>query len=203
MFVIGLTGPTGAGKSTVSRALAGHGWYVADGDAYARLVTAAGSPVLSALTRAFGDDLLLPSGALDRRLLAARAFSSPDATALLNEITHPAITARIFGDLEKAGQDGFDTAVIDAAALIESGIAERCDLVAVVTAPPDIRLERILARDVLTREEALRRMEAQKNEAYYERFADSIIRNYPPYPLENELRRLYDAVERKHHEKTP
>lgn len=200
MFVIGLTGPTGAGKSTVSRALSAHGFYVADGDAYARLVTAAGSPVLKELANAFGDDTILPSGGLDRRLLASRAFSSPEKTELLNSITHPAITERIFSDIKRAERDGFDTAVIDAAALIESGIAEKCDLLAVVTAPPEIRLERILSRDGMSRADALRRMEAQKNEEYYKEFADIIIRSYPPYSLESELSRLYEAAERKRDE---
>ena len=203
MFVIGLTGPTGAGKSTVSRALSDHGFFVADGDAYARLVTVKGSSVLSALARAFGDDIILPSGELDRRMLAARAFSSPDGTALLNAVMHPPITERIFTDIKRAGDAGFDTAVVDAAALLESGIADKCDLIAVVTAPPEIRLARILARDGLTQTEALRRMEAQKNEAYYERFADIIIRNYPPYLLENELQKLYDAAGRKRYETAP
>ncbi len=200
MFVIGLTGPTGAGKSTVSRALSDHGFFVADGDRYARLVTAKGSFVLEKLKKAFGCDVVLPSGELDRRCLAARAFSSPDATALLNDIMHPPITDRIFSDIQKAERDGFGTAVIDAAALLESGIADKCDLLAVVTAPAEVRLQRILSRDGLTRDEALRRMKAQKNEEYYERFADIIIRNYPPYILENELKKLYDAAGRKRFE---
>jgi len=202
MFVIGLTGPTGSGKSTVSRKLSEHGFYVADGDVYARLVTAANSPVLKELAKAFGGDIILPSGELNRRLLASRAFSSPVGTELLNSITHPPITERIFSDIKKAEGNGFNTAVIDAAALIESGIAEKCDLLAVVTAPPEIRLERILSRDGISRSEALRRMEAQKNEEYYKGFADIIIRNYPPYSLESELLRLYEAAERKRDEAT-
>lgn len=200
MLIIGLTGPSGAGKTTVSRKLAKRGFFIADGDCYARVSTSPGSPVLLKLAAAFGDDIILPSGALDRRLLGSRAFSSRSGTKTLNSITHPVITELMFSDIKKAAADGFDTAVIDAAALIESGVSERCDIVAVVSAPRELRLERVIARDGLTPADALRRINAQKSEEYYERFADIIIRNHPPHSLEDELLRLYDAVERKRHE---
>ena len=89
--VIGLTGQTGAGKSTAAALLRAQGLAVIDADEIARKVTRPGSFVLSALAAAFGADLILPDGSLNRPLLAQRAFSSPGQTARLNAITHPAI----------------------------------------------------------------------------------------------------------------
>ena len=90
--VIGLTGQTGAGKSTAAALLRAQGLAVIDADEIARKVTRPGSFVLSALAAAFGADLILPDGSLNRPLLAQRAFSSPGQTARLNAITprdHP------------------------------------------------------------------------------------------------------------------
>ncbi len=194
MTVVGLTGPTGAGKSTVSSLLASQGYYVADGDMVAREITAADSPVLSVLAGSFGSDIINSDGSLNRRLLAERAFASPEATAKLNGITHPAITKKIFSGISEAAKKGYAVAVIDAAALFESGIAGRCDLVAAVTAPEQIRLARITERDSISEAQVLRRMNAQKSEEYYEQKADIIIRNYSPYTIENEMKQLYARI---------
>ena len=86
MTIIGLTGPTGAGKSTISSLLAERGFLILDGDRIARDVMQPGSPLLRSLAEAFGGDILLPDGALDRRLLARRAFASEENTALLNAL---------------------------------------------------------------------------------------------------------------------
>ena len=88
-IVIGLTGQTGAGKTTVADGLRHFGYQVIKADEIARLVTEKGSPVLQELAAVFGADILTEDGSLDRALLAERAFASPEETKLLNGVTHP------------------------------------------------------------------------------------------------------------------
>ena len=93
IYVAGLTGQTGSGKSTVADIFRAHGVCVIDCDRLARETVEPGSPVLGELARLFGGDLILPDGSLDRRKLAERAFASEEKTKILNSVTHPAITA--------------------------------------------------------------------------------------------------------------
>ena len=92
MTVYGLTGKTGAGKSTVAAFLKEKGFYIIDGDVIARHITDKGKPALKLLSEHFGADIINADGTLNRKLLASRAFSSPENTAVLNSITHPLIT---------------------------------------------------------------------------------------------------------------
>lgn len=192
MFVIGLTGPTGSGKSTFSAMLRERGFYVADGDATARRIMQAGSPLLDALCEAFGADILGDDGSLCRRKLAERAFASPENLRKLNALTHPAIERALFDEI--AAHPDARGAVIDAAALIESGIAERCDLVAAVLAPDEERLGRIMRRDALTEAQAKQRMQAQPPDAFYTEKADVTLRGYAPYDPQTELDKLLERV---------
>ena len=170
--LIGLTGPTGAGKSTVCTSLMQRGWGVVDADATARLVTQPGQPCLVELAEAFGKDILTPDGALRRAVLADRAFSSPQDTQRLNAITHPHILRLI---KEKVGQlysSGKKLVALDAPLLFEARMEGICDFVVAVTAPARVRLERILARDGISRELALSRIRAQHSAQYYRQRSD-------------------------------
>lgn len=190
MTVWGLTGKSGSGKTTASMLLEKKGFYVVDGDVLARKTTEKGSPVLKKLADFFGEDILLPDGTLDRRKTAERAFSTPENTKKLNEITHGEIDRLFSLEIEKAKKAGYENCLFDAAALLESPSKERCDKIIVVTAPLEVRLKRILARDSITEQEALRRINAQKDDEYYFRHADILIRNYPPFSLEEQLRKI-------------
>lgn len=190
MVVYGLTGQTGSGKSTVAEMLSKKGFFIIDGDKAARQITEKGSPVLSELAEAFGSDIILPDGSLERKLLAQRAFSSPQKTQLLNRITHGAIDKVFRQQIEKAKQEGFEKCIIDAAALLESPSKALCEKILVVYAPLEIRLERILARDKISKEQAMTRINAQKSDEYYLERADIIIRNHPPYDLVKEIEKV-------------
>lgn len=187
MRIFGLTGKTGAGKSTVALMLKEKGFFIIDGDVVAREIVLPGAPALVKLSKTFGKEIILADGSLDRKELAKRAFSTPENTALLNEITHPFIKSRFEELIKKAENDGFGKVVIDAAALLESDCKELCQKIIVVHAPSDIRLERILQRDGITKEQALIRMNGQKDDEYYLSQADYVIRNYGTFDLEKEI----------------
>ena len=194
MRVIGLTGKTGAGKSTVAAFLKEKGCFIIDGDKIARDILLPDEPAVKELADTFGEDIILPDGNIDRKKLAARAFASAEGTDMLNRITHPRITERFIKERDSAEKNGYKIAVIDAAALLESDCKGLCSFFVVVTAPEEIRLERILKRDGITKEQALTRINAQKSDEYYFSQADYIVKNYEPYSIDEELERLAEAL---------
>ncbi len=183
--LVGLTGKTGAGKSTVSKYLQENGAYIIDGDIVARQVLTEDANLIPRLCEAFGD-ILNTDGTLDRKALARAAFSTPENTALLNSLMHPAINAFIHKQARKAFEK-CDVVVVDAAAIIESGFADECDIMLVAHAPVQVRKSRIMARDNLSESDALVRINGQKDDEFYLSRADFVIRNYEPYELEEEL----------------
>lgn len=193
-LIIGLTGQTGAGKSTVAALLRAKGLAVIDADEIARTVMQPGSDVLSILAGAFGADLLLPDGALNRPLLAQRAFSSPEQTARLNAITHPAIIQKMRAETARAFREGAEAVVLDAPQLFESGENQACDLIIAVIAPEALRIERIMQRDQISEESARLRANAQKSETYYKEHADLLVRNYPPFDPQRELEPVWERI---------
>lgn len=174
--IIGLTGPTGAGKSEAARALAAEGCAVVDADRVSR--EAVEQPeCLNALAEAFGADILRPDGTLDRRALAWRAFETREKTQLLNDITHPRILQYIRQQLQHALDSGAEAVVVDAPLLFESKLDAVCQVNIAVLAPAEVRLQRICARDGLSEEEAVRRMNIQPQDAFYITRADYVFQN--------------------------
>lgn len=171
--IIGLTGPTGAGKGTVASLLKTFGAHTIDGDIVARRIVTPQRPALAEIVDAFGD-AVLKDGVLDRKTLANIVFQSPDKLHKLNQITHKYITEEILKEIENSSAP---MVIIDAAALIESGIHEMCDFVICVTAEKSLRLDRIMARDGLTKQQALARINAQKEDGFYISNSDFHIEN--------------------------
>lgn len=188
--IYGLTGQTGAGKSTVAKMLSEKGYLIVDGDIAARAVVEKGSCVLSKLAKTFGEDILNENGELIRSALAKKAFSSEENRQKLNAITHPAVTAWSIDFIKNNLTADHKGVVIDAAAIFDSDIQRYCTKMIVVTAPESERLERIISRDGVSTEAAMLRINAQKDEEYYKQRADILIRNYAPYELSQELKVL-------------
>lgn len=175
--VIGLTGPTGAGKGEVCRLLAGEQYGIVDTDGLARDVVQPGTDCLRQLVATFSEAILHEDGTLNRRELARRAFASPAEQSRLNAITHPAILALSEQQVASYRAAGKRGAVIDAPLLLESGMDAVCDKVLVVLAPAEERLRRLLLRDGITEEEVRRRMSVQQTDDFYAEKADAVIRN--------------------------
>ncbi len=171
--VIGLTGTIGSGKSTVSAYLKEKGVFVIDADEASRDLTRKGQPGYEAIVREFGRSFLKEDCTLDRRALGRYVFTSPDRLARLEELLHPLIIGRMKDELARAE----DTVVIDAPLLHKAGLDALCGEVWVVSASPDDRIARILARDRITEEEARARMDSQLPPGEMEERADVVLKN--------------------------
>ncbi len=181
MQIIGLTGNSGSGKSYVSDELRRRHFPTFNADLeYHKLIEKDG-PCARELAAEFGRDILLDCGGIDRKKLADIVFA-PTADresriASLNAITHRYVKERVHEWLEECRLAGALLAVLDAPTLIESGLDRECDAVIVVTAPKEIRQERIIERDHLDLCAAQRRLDAQPSDDFYTERADFVIRN--------------------------
>jgi dephospho-CoA kinase len=176
MLRVGLTGSIGVGKSFVTSVLAELGARVLDADRTAREVVAPDTEGLRALVEAFGAEILQPNGTLDRARLGALIFADEEKRLLLNSILHPFIIAAQDEQLSRWERaDARGMAVVDAALMIESGGYSRFDKLIVVHCRPEIQLERLMARNAISREEAERRINAQMPQEEKKRYADFLI----------------------------
>jgi dephospho-CoA kinase len=151
MLLVGLTGGIASGKSTVSAMLAERGAEVIDADHIARQVVMPGTHAWHKIRDHFGPGVLFPDGTIDRQALADIVFSDPAKLTVLNEITHPEIFARIADRLE-AHHDQDVVVVLDAALLIEAGLADGADVVVVTHSPREIQVERLAAKGMGSRD---------------------------------------------------
>lgn len=175
-LIVGLTGQTGAGKSTVTEAFDKNGFVVLDCDAITRELQQK-PEVLTRLAAAFGEQILLENGMLNRKMLAAIAFSEPKQTEKLNNVMIPLIKTELDARIAQAQSLGKRYILLDAPTLFESGVDKMCDRKISVLAAEEVRLQRILQRDNLTEEQARLRMSAQKKDAYYTVRSDFVLRN--------------------------
>lgn len=168
-FTVGLTGPTGAGKSYVCEIFRQKGFKIIDCDKIAHELTAKNAPILAELASEFGEDIV-KNGELDRKLLASRAFDTKEHTKKLNSIFHPAIA-------EKCKEEAQGLTVLDASQLFEANMQNDCYKVIGVLADEDVRIKRIIARDNITEQQAKLRMSAQFDNDYFIDNCDYIIYN--------------------------
>lgn len=187
--VIGLTGQTGAGKTTVSQMLAKNGYHIVDADFLAKKAVES-SEVLNSLCERFGADIA-PNGVLDRRELARRAFASGEGTRALSSLTHPEITRLAIEEIHSAEKSSAKAVVIDAALLFDSPLIALCQKCVSVIADEDVRLKRIMHRDSISLEDAKMRMNAQPSAEYYIEKSDNIINNNPDSDFEGQVNECF------------
>ena len=196
MKIIGITGPTGAGKTTALRVLEQMGARVLDADAVYHELLDSDDALRYLLEERFGP-LERADGSIDRKKLGGIVFNDPAALADLNDIAHGAVLAALLPQLAQARAEGIQVAAIDAIALIESGLAAECDAVVAVLAPLEERIARIMARDGIDEEYARRRALAQTGEDFFRAHAHYVLENGPedtPEAFEAKALALFEQI---------
>lgn len=175
MTVFGITGGSGSGKTTALRVLRGLGALVIDADAVYHELLRSDESLLDAISARFPGTV--HEHTLDRKALAAAVFSDPEALSDLNAITHPAVIAETKRRLREHAMASGELAAIDAIALLGSGLEKLCDRTYAVVAERETRLARIMARDGIDREAAVRRIDAQLPDEYFIGNCGAVLRN--------------------------
>ena len=173
MTVIGITGPTGAGKTSALKPLRKRGFEVIDCDRLYDSLLERDEGLRGKLRETFGE-IFLPDGKLDRPGLARRVFGDSKELAKLNSIVFPVIYTAVEEKIAKSTQKGI---AIDAINLVESNLGQLCDVTVAITADPAIRLRRIMARDGIDEERAKTRIAAQKPDKFYRKNCSFVLEN--------------------------
>ena len=180
MKILGLTGPSGAGKGAVAAIFQSFGIPSIDTDAVYHQLLDEGGSITTELTASFGQELLDEHGRIDRKSLRAAVFGKENTPSLLhtlNKITHKYIMARTNERIEALAKSGTAAVLIDAPLLFEAGVDKACDAVIGVLSDRAVRLSRITARDSITKEAAQMRLDAQKSDDFYRSACQYIIEN--------------------------
>lgn len=177
MKILGITGPTGAGKSLLCRQFSDCGIPVIDADEVYHQLLLPPSPCLDALQAAFGDTIFNSDGTLNRPALSEIVFRNEEKLRLLNHTVLGFVLEKIRAILREWEQNGVTCAVLDAPTLIESGFHRECHTVISVLAPRSLRIERIRQRDALTEQQATDRINAQKSDDFYRSHSDYVLIN--------------------------
>lgn len=177
MKIIGITGPTGAGKSLLSSCLEAKGIPIIDADSVYHDMLLPPSECLNAIRRAFGNKIFSCDGKLDRAKLASIVFSSKEKLDLLNRTVLGNVLCEIRLLISDYRRQGFDAVAVDAPTLIESGFHKECNIVISVLAPAELRMKRIIERDSLSPEKAALRVNAQKSDKFYTQNSHYVLIN--------------------------
>lgn len=193
--IIGLTGQSGAGKSTVSHYFSDRNIPIVNADLLVRELYESSSPCLKTISAVFGSDVINSDGLPDRPLLAQRAFSSKENTALLSSIVHPFVMSLFLVKVKSAVNDGKKLIIYDAPQLFESNSDIMCDFIISVVADKAKRVERICRRDGISQEAASLRLNAQLSEKFFRLNCDYTLENNSDlYALESQTEQLYNKI---------
>lgn len=177
VLVIGLTGQTGAGKSTVSKIFAENGFAVINADLISRKVVEKGEKCLDELTEIFSPCILNDDGTLNRKVLGSIVFSDKTKLEMLNSIIYPYITSEILNEIRNYSESGYKLILLDAPTLFESHADDFCEIIISVIADEKIREKRIIERDGLTQKQAQDRMNSQHDADFFAANSDFVIEN--------------------------
>jgi len=177
MKVIGLTGGIASGKSTVSNIIKKLGGLVIDADIIAREIVESGKPVLQKIVDSFGQSVLKEDGTLNRKYLGSIVFNNKEKLKKLNNITHPAIKEKINDTIKYFECIGKNLVFLDAALLIEMEMYKKVDEVWLIVVDRETQVKRLMNRDNISYQDAIKRIESQMPLEEKTKYADVIINN--------------------------
>ncbi len=194
-YLIGLTGNIATGKSAVAKMLSELGATVIDADALVHELQRSGTPTYDAIVAAFGRGILDRVGEIDRKALGSIVFADPDRLRVLESILHPAVAIESQRRIMAATTR---VIVYEAIKLIEAGRADMCDAIWVVTARPDVQLERLMRTRGLSEADARQRIDAQPPQSEKLKYATVVIDNSGPLSeTRQQVRAAYEAIGRE------
>lgn len=197
MKIIGICGSSGSGKGYVCKILETHGVKWIDTDRVYKDLTQPNAPCTTELAGYFGNKILNSDGTLNRRVLAQLVFQSENANqsrSALNEISHRHIKIETERLIQMYEKQGYKAVSVDAPVLFESGFDKLCDITICVTAPQEQKIARIIARDKITQEQALARLNSQLSDDELRRLCDFEIKNTNGYNLEEQIIAILDSL---------
>jgi dephospho-CoA kinase len=177
IHVIGLTGQSGAGKTTAGAVFKSCGFAVIDADECSRQAVLPETDCLKEISEYFGEKIIKPDGTLDRQALASIVFSEKSELKKLNAIIHPYVTEIICAKINEYKSQGKDFIILDAPTLFESNTDDLCDLIISVTAKEEMRKKRIGIRDGISDDNIKMRFHSQHSENFFKKHSDFIIIN--------------------------
>ena len=187
MKILGVTGGTGTGKSTVCKILKSEGAKIIDADKISKKAQEKDSPAFNEIVEHFGKDILDESGEINRKKLGGIVFADIKERLILNKIVHKYVSSEIKERVRRYSDEGESLVVLDVPLPIEEGFFDTVDSVWSVVANIDLRVERLTERMGITEEEAEARINAQMSNREYEDIADTVIENEG---TEEELKKL-------------
>lgn len=191
-MIIGLTGSSGSGKSIASEFFAEKGFFIIDYDKLAREICNSGEPCLMELTEHFGCDIIDTDGNLLRKKLGEIVFADREKLSVLNSITHKYILQK--SDMLKE-QNIHRDIIMDAPLLFEASLDKQCDFVVSILCDSETQIQRIMARDGISRDTATGRLASQHTNDYFEEKSDfCIYNNSTPQEFENKLEKLLEDI---------
>ena len=198
VYVVGITGGIGCGKSMAAAYLAELGAIHIDADGISHALTARDGAALGEIRRIFGDSVFSEDGTLNRRALGDLIFSDPAAKRALEGVIHPLVQRIAMDKIEESGKNGARVAVLNVPLLFETGMDVLCDETWTLTAPADVQLARVMERDGLTREQAISRIESQMAMEDRNARATRVINSDRPIEkTQSELNQLYQQLIRR------
>ena len=187
MMVVGLTGGIGSGKSTIAKEFAALGIAVFNSDEQAKALIATDAQVKERIIAAFGEEAY-QNGEYNRAYIAQIVFNNPEKLAILNSIVHPAL-AKHFKQWAKKQTSPY--VLKEAAILFESGSYKDCDYIITVTAPEEVRIARVMARDHCTEAQVLARMAQQWSDAQRIALSNAVIENIDLESVKEQVKRIH------------
>ncbi len=202
MKILGITGSSGAGKSTFSKFLSEKQEFrVIDADKVSKELAVPGNEYLDSIKNTFGEDILLDDGNLNRKLLASKIYNNEEEREKLNSLTVKYILKEIYNRMKKIVDPKVKYIAVDAPLLFETGFDKVCDYVVSLIADKDLQIERICQRDNIDYETAVSRLNSQKSASFYTENADFVIMSGKNCNLKEEADKLLFKLEQK--EKKP